>query len=56
LQGDGVIQFGLLVLIATPIVRVILAVAAFAIERDGLYVVIGLIVLAILTYSLTHAM
>ena len=47
-----IIQFGLLLLIATPVARVILSVAAFAAERDRLYVVTTLIVLVVLSYSL----
>jgi uncharacterized membrane protein len=46
-RGRGLIQLGLLLLIATPIARV-----AFAIERDRMYVAFTLIVLAILLYSL----
>ena len=52
LNSEGIIQLGLLVLIATPIVRVLLSVVAFALERDLLYVVATLIVLGILLYSL----
>jgi uncharacterized membrane protein len=52
LNSYGIIQLGLLVLIATPIVRVMLSVVAFALERDLLCVVATLIVLAILLYSL----
>jgi len=51
-QGCGLIQLGLLLLIATPVARVAFSVAAFAIERDRLYVVVTLIVLAVLVYSL----
>ncbi len=51
-RGRGLIQLGLLLLIATPIARVAFSVAGFAIERDRLYVVFTLIVLAILLYSL----
>lgn len=47
-----VIQFGLLLLVATPVARVVLSVIAFAIQRDRLYVVLTLIVLAVLAYSL----
>ncbi|HUI79679.1 MAG TPA: DUF1634 domain-containing protein [Bryobacteraceae bacterium] len=47
-----VIQFGLILLIATPVARVVFSLAAFAWERDWTYVVITLIVLAVLTYSL----
>lgn len=51
-SGRGIIQLGLLLLIATPIARVIFSALAFALERDWLYVTITLIVLAILLYSL----
>ena len=52
LDSRGVIQAGLLLLVATPIVRVIFSVYAFARQGDWLYVVLTLIVLAILLYSL----
>ncbi len=52
LHPRGIIQFGLLLLIATPVARVIFSVFAFAWERDWTYVVITLIVLALLLYSL----
>jgi uncharacterized membrane protein len=48
----GLIQLGLLILIATPVARVAFSVAAFAAQRDWLYVAITLIVLAVLFYSL----
>ncbi len=51
-RGRGLIQFGLLLLIATPITRVVLSAIAFAAERDRRYVVFTLIVLAVLIYSL----
>jgi uncharacterized membrane protein len=51
-SGRGLIQLGLLVLIATPIVRVLCSVAGFARERDWLYVAITIMVLALLSYSL----
>jgi len=51
-RGQGLIQLGLLLLIATPIARVALSVVGFAIERDRMYVAFTLIVLAILLYSL----
>jgi uncharacterized membrane protein len=49
----SLIQLGLLLLIATPVLRVAFSVAAFAIERDRLYVAITLIVLIILLGSLS---
>lgn len=48
LDGASIIQFGVLVLIATPILRVAISAVAFLIEKDYLYVVITLIVLAII--------
>jgi len=53
IEPRGVIQLGLLLLIATPIARVALSVFAFAAERDRTYVVITLVVLAVLIGSLT---
>ena len=52
LRGRGVIQLGLLVLIATPVARVAVSVWGFAAERDRMYVAFTLIVLAILLFSL----
>ncbi|MBD2773213.1 DUF1634 domain-containing protein [Iningainema tapete] len=48
----GIIQFGLLLLIATPIARVVFSLLAFVRQRDFLYVIITLIVLSGLIYSL----
>ncbi len=52
LRGRSVIQFGLLLLIATPIARVGLSAVAFFMQRDRTYVWITSIVLAILLWSL----
>jgi uncharacterized membrane protein len=52
LSGRGIIQLGLLFLIATPVARVIISIWGFAAERDGMYVVFTVIVLAILVFSL----
>jgi uncharacterized membrane protein len=51
-HGRGLIQLGLLVLIATPVARVLFSVFAFLYERDWTYLVITMIVLALLCYSL----
>ncbi len=51
-RGRGLIQFGLLLLIATPIGRVVLSAGIFALQRDTRYVVFTLIVLAVLFYGL----
>jgi uncharacterized membrane protein len=47
----AIIQFGLLLLIATPVARVAFSLVGFAMERDRIYVVITSIVLAVLLYS-----
>ncbi len=51
-RGRSLIQLGLLLLIATPIARVVFSIVGFAIERDRMYVAFTLIVLAVLLYSL----
>jgi len=51
-RREAVIQLGVLVLIATPIARVILSLAAFAVQRDRIYVLVTAIVLAVLLYGL----
>jgi uncharacterized membrane protein len=51
-RGTGLIQLGLLVLLATPVARVAFSVVAFLLQRDRLYVVVTLIVLGILLYSI----
>ena len=48
----AVILAGLLILVATPVARVIFALVAFGLERDRIYVAVTAIVLAILLYSL----
>lgn len=47
-DGAAIIQLGVCVLIATPILRVAISVFAFLIEKDYMYVVITLIVLSII--------
>jgi len=51
-RGRGIIQLGLLILLATPVARVAFSIVAFALQRDRLYVAITLIVLAVLLYSM----
>jgi uncharacterized membrane protein len=51
-RARGIIQLGLLLLIATPVARVAFSIYAFAKERDYMYLVFTLIVLAVLLYSL----
>ncbi len=51
-RGQSLIQLGLLLLIATPVARVVFSVFAFLMQRDYLYVGITLIVLGVLLCSL----
>jgi len=51
-QGRGIMQLGLLLLIATPVARVALSTVGFAAERDRMYVGFAVMVLVILLYSL----
>jgi uncharacterized membrane protein len=51
-RGRAIIQLGLLILIATPVARVAFSVYGFLRQRDGTYVIITLIVLAVLLFSL----
>ncbi|TDQ07608.1 DUF1634 domain-containing protein [Pedobacter metabolipauper] len=54
MNGGAIIQFGVLLLIFTPIARVVFSIFSFLIERDYLYVVIGLFVLCIILISLSN--
>src|ERR1700722_9426648 len=53
LNPESIIQFGLVLLIATPVARVVYCVVGFARQRDRLYVLVSAIVLLILIYSLS---
>jgi uncharacterized membrane protein len=51
-RARGLIQLGLLVLIATPVARVIFSLFAFMYQKDWKYVAFTAIVLGLLLYSL----
>ena len=51
-HGRGIIQLGLLLLIATPVARVAFAIWGFAAEHDRMYMIFTGIVLIVLLYSL----
>jgi uncharacterized membrane protein len=51
-HGQAIAMVGILLLIATPIVRVALSTALFAVEKDKLYAGITLVVLILLLVSL----
>lgn len=55
LRARAVIQLGLLILIATPVARVVLAAVAFARARDWLYTAVALVVFAALLFGLIGA-
>ena len=52
LDPAGMIQFGVLILIAIPVLRVAAFGAAFFLRRDRIYSIITMIVLCILLFSL----
>ncbi|MCM0593027.1 MAG: DUF1634 domain-containing protein [Gloeotrichia echinulata IR180] len=54
-SSRGIIQFGLLLLISTPIIRVLISLLAFLLQRDFTYVIVTLLVLAAITYSFVGA-
>ena len=51
LHGRAIIQLGILLLIGTPITRVLFSLVAFALQRDMIYVVVTSLVLAVLVYG-----
>jgi uncharacterized membrane protein len=53
---ETLILVGLLLLIATPVARVVFSLVAFWLERDRTYVVCTTIVLGVLMYSLGSAL
>jgi uncharacterized membrane protein len=55
-DSEGLIQLGLVVLIATPVARVVMAGLGFALTGDRMYFFVSMIVLSILIYSITHTL
>ena len=53
LDATAIIELGLLLLIATPVARVIFSVFAFWREKDWTYVAVTCVVLVVLLYSLS---
>jgi uncharacterized membrane protein len=51
-RARGLIQLGVLAMIAVPVLRVLFSIGAFALERDWTYVAITLGVFAVLCYGL----
>ncbi len=52
--GRGLIQLGVLLLIATPVARVAFSFFAFAMQRDRTYLWVTFLVLMVLIYSLVR--
>lgn len=52
LRSRSVIQLGILILIATPVLRVIFSLIEFLIHKDWIFVLISAIVISTLFYSL----
>jgi uncharacterized membrane protein len=50
-KGQAIIQLGIMLLIATPVLRVIFSAIGFILERDRLYTFISLLVLLIIILS-----
>ena len=50
-KGQAIIQLGIVLLIATPILRVIFSAIGFVLEKDHLYLGISLVVLSIIFFS-----
>jgi uncharacterized membrane protein len=51
-HGKELIQLGVVMLIATPIARILFSIFAFLLEKDYLYTVLTLIVLAVIVFSM----
>jgi uncharacterized membrane protein len=52
LQGQAIVQLGIILLIATPVMRVFFSAIGFVLERDYMYVGISLLVLFIIFSSM----
>ena len=55
MDSRNIIRVGVLILIATPIMRVAYCVYSFAAQKDKIYIVVSGIVLTVLLYSFFHA-
>ena len=52
LDGSAIMQLGVVLLILTPVTRVLFTLLAFLFKRDWMYVVVTVIVLSVLCYGL----
>lgn len=51
-SATEIIQLGVVILIATPIIRIVFSLISFILEKDKLYMLITFIVLAIILFSM----
>jgi uncharacterized membrane protein len=51
-SATEIIQLGVVILIATPIIRIMFSLVSFILERDKLYIIITAIVLSIILFSM----
>jgi uncharacterized membrane protein len=51
-EGQAIIQFGIALLIATPILRIVSSAIGFVLEKDYMYLGISLLVLGIIFFSM----
>lgn len=54
MDSKAIIQFGTVLLIFTPITRVVFSIFGFILEKDYMYVFIGLFVLCVILFSLSN--
>ena len=55
LDGDSALRYGILLLMLTPVARVLLVTVGLAVERDWLFTVVCLFVLAVLASGIAVA-
>ena len=51
-NAKSIIQLGVLILIATPILRIAFSLVGFILEKDKMYIAITLIVLTVMLFSI----
>lgn len=51
-DGMAIIQLGIVILLATPILRIVFSALGFALERDYLYVFITLVVFSVILFGM----
>jgi uncharacterized membrane protein len=54
LRGQAIIQAGIILLIATPVIRVLFSAIGFVLEKDYLYTFISVLVLLIIFISMLN--